>query len=119
MTSVYKTINTMKQTDNERLAAYWTQAQPAVAAFVGSVVPDFHQAEEILQRVSVVLVRKFLEYDPRHSFIAWAICVAKFEILYFRRQHATDRHFFDTEIIEKIAASHERLHLSIKANAMP
>lgn len=102
-------MDTMKQQDNERLAACWTAAQPAVGAFIGSVVPNFHQAEEILQRVAVVLVRKFAEYDPRLSFVAWAISVAKYEILYFRRQHATDRHYFDTQTIEKIAAGHERL----------
>lgn len=103
------TMSMMNQKENEQLAARWTAVQPVVGAFIGSVVGDFHQAEEILQRVAVVLVRKFAEYDPKQSFAAWAISVAKFEILYFRRQHATDRHYFDTQTIEKIAAGHQKL----------
>lgn len=94
---------------SQELAAHWTAAQRTVGAFIGTLVPDFHQAEEVLQRVAVTLVRKFPEYDRRQPFVAWAIGVAKFEVLYYRRQHATDRHRFDDELLGRIAASYQRL----------
>ena len=36
----------------EDFAARWTAAQPAIAAFVRSLVPDLTSAEEVLQRVA-------------------------------------------------------------------
>lgn len=94
---------------SERCAALWTAAQPTVAAFVRTLMPDFQQAEEILQRVAVMLVRKFDDYDSRRPFAAWAIGFAKNEVLYFRRQQATDKHLFDDTLVEKIAVTYEQL----------
>jgi RNA polymerase sigma-70 factor (ECF subfamily) len=72
------------------------------------LVPDFQQAEEVLQRVAVALVRKFDQYDSNRPFAAWAIGVAKYEVLYYRRERATDRHVFNDEIVEGIALSYQR-----------
>lgn len=99
----------MDQERNEELARLWTGAQRAVGAYILSLVPDFHEAEEILQRVAVVLVRKFAQYDPKVPFVAWAIRVAQYEVLYHRRQRATDRHVFDDRLIEQVTESHVRL----------
>jgi RNA polymerase sigma-70 factor, ECF subfamily len=92
----------------EQFTALWTAAQPTLAAFIRTLVPDFQQAEEVLQRVAVTLVRKFDQYDQGRSFPAWAVGVAKFEVLYYRRQRATDKHVFDDELVEKIALSYQQ-----------
>src|SRR5947209_2666581 len=99
----------MDQRRSEQFTALWTAAQRSVGAYIFSLVPDFHEAEEVLQRVAVVLVRKFEEYDRRVPFVAWAIRAARYEVLYHRRQRATDRHVFDDELVERITATHERL----------
>jgi RNA polymerase sigma-70 factor, ECF subfamily len=92
----------------ERFAILWAEALPALSAFVRSVVPDFQQAEEILQRIAVTLVRKFDQYDAARSFGAWAIGFAKYEVLYYRRERATDKHLFDDELVERIAVGYQR-----------
>lgn len=91
----------------EQFAILWVRAQPALAAFIRSLIPDVQQAEDVLQRVAATLVRKFDQYDASRSFAAWAIGVAKFEVLYFRRERATDRHVFNDEIVESIARSYQ------------
>jgi RNA polymerase sigma-70 factor, ECF subfamily len=93
----------------EEFAARWTAAQPSIAAFVRSLVLDSTSAEEVLQRVAVALVRRYERYDPNRPFVAWAIGMAKFEVLYFRRQRAADKHIFDDELVEKIADSFQTL----------
>src|SRR3954468_19026633 len=35
--------------DNDRFTRHWTQAQPVVASYINSMVPDFHAAEDLLQ----------------------------------------------------------------------
>jgi RNA polymerase sigma-70 factor (ECF subfamily) len=93
----------------EQFAALWTAAQPTIAAFIRMLVPDYQQADEVLQRVAVALVRKFDSYDPSRPFGAWAVGVAKYEVLYFRRERATDRHLFGDEIVEQLASRYEVL----------
>jgi len=91
----------------QELAVYWTKAQPVVAAFISSVVPSFHDVDDILGRVAVVLVQKFDRYDRQRSFAAWAIGIAKYEIFNHRRERAYDRHIFDAEAIEQLAGAYE------------
>ena len=100
-------MNRPTQEQSEQLAALWTQAQPVVSAYIRTLLPDFHQAEEVLQRVAVTLVRKFEAYDSDKPFIPWAIGFARFEVLRYRRDHATDRHQFDSDIIERVAELYE------------
>jgi RNA polymerase sigma-70 factor, ECF subfamily len=93
----------------EEFAALWAKDNARIAAFVRSLTPNFQQAEEILQRVAVTLVRKFDQYDRGRPFAAWAIGIARNEVLYFRRQWATRRHLFDDELLGQLAASYQRL----------
>jgi RNA polymerase sigma-70 factor (ECF subfamily) len=97
----------MQSHQAEQFAALWTAAQPTIAGFVRMLIQDYQQADEVLQRVAVTLVRKFDQYDQSRSFTAWAIGVAKFEVLYFRRERATDRHLFGDEIVDQIASRYE------------
>jgi len=97
----------MQPEQAENFAALWTAAQPTISAFIRTLIVDYQQADEVLQRVAVALVRKFDQYDPSRPFGAWAIGVAKYEALYFRRQRATDKHLFSDEIVEQIANRYE------------
>jgi RNA polymerase sigma-70 factor (ECF subfamily) len=97
----------MQPQQAEQFAALWTTAQPTIAAFIRMLIPDYQQAEEVLQRVAVTLVRKFDQYDPARPFGAWAVGVAKYEVLYYRRERATDKHLFGDEIIDQIASRYE------------
>lgn len=99
----------MNLQQTEELAVLWTKAQPTVAAFIGSLLTDFHQAEDVLHQVAVILVRKFADYDRQQPFVAWAIGIARLEVLKHRRQFATDRHQFDEALIGQVAAEYTRI----------
>jgi RNA polymerase sigma-70 factor (ECF subfamily) len=93
----------------EKFASLWTTAQSTIASFIRTLVPDYQQADEVLQRVAVTLVRKFDQYDESRSFAAWAVGFAKYEVLYYRRERATDKHLFGDDIVEQIASRYELL----------
>lgn len=95
--------------DTEEFAALWAKSHSTIAAFVRSLTPRADQAEEILQRVAVTLVRKFGDYDRERAFSAWAIGVAKNEVLYYRRQRATDKHMFNDDLVHQIATSYQAI----------
>ena len=94
---------------SERLAILWTKAQPFVAAYITSLIPDFHRAEDVLQQVAVILVRKFDQYDPAQPFLPWALGIARREVLKQQRQRARDRHVFSDDFAETLGAVCEEM----------
>jgi RNA polymerase sigma-70 factor (ECF subfamily) len=98
---------------HERFTRYWTEAQPIVASFIGSLVPDFTAAEDLLQEVAVVLLRKFPEYDESRPFVAWALGVARLEILMLRRTQARSLLCFQPELAETLSAAYEEMVLEL------
>lgn len=99
----------MSMNRNEQLAMHWTRAQPTVAAFITALVGDFNDAEDILQQTAVALVRKFDDYDPDRPFIAWAIGIARLQVLKYRRDQAVERRRFSDAMIDQIAATYDEM----------
>jgi RNA polymerase sigma-70 factor, ECF subfamily len=103
----------------EEIAWQWTASLPSVAAYIRSFTHDFHDAQDILQDVSMAVVRKYAEYDQNKPFVAWAIGIARNELLAYRRRKSVYRQFFDDECFEKIgeafAAAEEDLDPVLEA----
>jgi RNA polymerase sigma-70 factor (ECF subfamily) len=95
-----------------RFATLWTQAQTSVFAVISATVTNFADAEDVLQRVSSIAVSKFDDFDidgDAKAFVAWAIAIARFEILRHFRDRATDRHEYIAESLEQIARAFEEI----------
>ncbi|MEM1297130.1 MAG: sigma-70 family RNA polymerase sigma factor [Verrucomicrobiota bacterium] len=84
----------------------WTQAQPAVMAFIRSVTPQLADAEDILQETARQVASRFDEYDPERPFGAWAMGVAKYKVMEWRRCQKKAALLFDEEAIEAIHFSY-------------
>lgn len=83
----------------------WTQAQPAVAAYVRAVVRDTHVAKDIVQETALVLLRKFDQWDSSREFLPWALGFAKFELLSHRRDSVRSRLVFDDTLLDAVTES--------------
>ncbi len=91
----------------EEIAVLWTKAQPAISAFVSSIIPDFQDSDDILQQVAVAVIKNYDKYDKNRPFIAWAIGIAKNEALMYHRKKSQHKIIFATEVIQKIATIYE------------
>jgi RNA polymerase sigma-70 factor (ECF subfamily) len=69
----------------------YTRAQLSLRRFVTAHVPDFHEAEDTLQKVALVLWKNYSEFTGTGSFESWAFSVAHKEILHARRNSARRR----------------------------
>jgi RNA polymerase sigma-70 factor (ECF subfamily) len=78
-------VTVMDQQASEQLARLWTESQPVVAAYILSIVPNFHQAEDVLQQVAVALVGEFERFDASRPFLPWALGIARNMALKSRR----------------------------------
>ena len=85
-----------------RFTQLWTEAQPAVAAYVRAIVRDSHTSKDIVQNTAVVLLRKFEQWDSEREFLPWALGFAKFEVLAHRRDVARNRLMFDDALLDAI-----------------
>ena len=77
------------------VARLWTLAQPAVSAFIASMVRNIHARDDILQDVAVAVLDSFGSYDPSRPFVAWAIGVARNQVRLYLRRQSRDRLSFD------------------------
>ena len=94
----------LSEHEQERFMHLWTTAQPAVAGYVRSVIRDAAAAKDVLQETSLVLFRRFAEYDEQRPFLGWALGVAKFQVLSHRRDAARDLLRFDPALLEQFTA---------------
>lgn len=90
-------------TDHDQFLALLASAQPGMQRFVCAQIPNMHDAEDVLQKATVLLWRKFPEYREGTSFKAWAIQVARYEVLHARRSYARSKCVFTDELIDRIA----------------
>lgn len=83
-----------------RFTQLWTEAQPTVSQYVASLIRDQWAVRDIVQNTSLALLRKFSDYDVSRPFLAWALGMAKFEILGHRRDSARNRMVCDSEFLD-------------------
>lgn len=62
-----------------------------------------HQADDLLQNVACVLLAKISAYDPSRPFGAWAMGIARLEVLKWRQQRARRREVLSEEAIDLLA----------------
>jgi RNA polymerase sigma-70 factor (ECF subfamily) len=64
----------------------WTQAQPAVSAFVHALAGDRALRDEVLQEVALSVLESFGSYDDARPFLPWVLGIARREVANARRR---------------------------------
>jgi RNA polymerase sigma-70 factor, ECF subfamily len=95
----------LSELDQERFMRLWTASQPAVANFVHALVRDHDAARDVLQDTALVIFRRFEEYDGERPFVAWALGIARFQVMGLQRDAARCLVVFDDEVLEKFTDS--------------
>jgi RNA polymerase sigma-70 factor (ECF subfamily) len=88
----------------------WTLAQPAVSAFITSVVRDFRDRDDVLQDVAVAVIESFGRWDPERPFVAWAIGVARNQVGLYLRRRRREQHVLE---FDPKRLTHCRLHFPL------
>ncbi|MBI1370825.1 MAG: sigma-70 family RNA polymerase sigma factor [Planctomycetes bacterium] len=90
-------------------ARLWVKSQPALAAYVRSMVHQRADAEDLIQNIAAEAMVDFKSFDRGASFTAWVMGIARYRILNYYRTARRDRHIFDAPSMERLAEAHERL----------
>ena len=100
------------QLDGHTLAVQtlFVQHQQAVLAYVLSIEPDLHEAQEIVQETFVTASRKAATFVVGTNFLAWACAIARFNALHFQRTRSRRNARLADDVIEMLAEhGHEDL----------
>ena len=79
------------------------QNQRRIFLYVMSLVPDWNDAEEIIQETNLILWREFARFQPGTNFAAWACKVALHQVLAWRKRVRRDRLEFSPVFLEAVA----------------
>jgi RNA polymerase sigma-70 factor (ECF subfamily) len=80
----------------------YTGIQRRLFGYVLSHIPNPSDAEDIVQETIVAMWSRFSEYEPGTNFAAWALCVARYQILTYRKKRTGKGRIFSEQAIEVI-----------------
>lgn len=90
-------------------AEYLRQTQARLYGYLHSLVPDVTDADDLMQQTTLVLWKKFADYDRQRSFFAWACGIARLEVANFVRSRGRRRRYFSDGLNLLLIETHEEL----------
>lgn len=79
----------------------FTSHQSRIYSFIVSLVPNFNEADDIMQETSKMMWTKFDEYKVGTDFVAWGIKIAHFRILEYRRNKKSQQKIQFTDTLDQ------------------
>jgi len=76
--------------------------QRRINSYILSLVPNFHDADDIMQETITVMWRKFEGFEVGTDFAGWGLKVAYYCILNFRKNKAKDKLVFSENIFQQL-----------------
>ena len=71
--------------------------------YIGSLLPNQDDADDVFQRVSIILWQKFDSFREDSSFLGWACGIAFYEVRNFLRVQSRNRLVFNDDLLASIA----------------
>jgi RNA polymerase sigma-70 factor (ECF subfamily) len=87
----------------KQLMLLMTQHQRRIFSYIYTLVPERHDAEDILQETSLVICEKFDQFQPGTDFAAWACQIAYWEVRRARQKFARSKVLFNQDVVDSIA----------------
>ncbi|MFT5465051.1 MAG: RNA polymerase sigma-70 factor (ECF subfamily) [Verrucomicrobiales bacterium] len=94
-------------TSEEQFVRLFAANERHLRGFVRSTGLGWTEVDDVIQTVSLVMWRKWDQFDPESDFMRWARVIARFEVLKARRKFARDRHIFRDDLQQLLADAAE------------
>ncbi len=77
---------------------YLRRDQARLYGYIHSLVRDLSDADDLFQQTSLILWRKFGEFDHTRRFFSWACGIARLEVANFLRSRGRQRLYFSDDL---------------------
>jgi RNA polymerase sigma-70 factor, ECF subfamily len=92
-----------REQQTEQFVGLFAQSQYEIHGYILALVHNWADADDVMQATSIVLWRKFDQFQPGTNFVAWACQTARLEVNNFRRVKGRDRLMFDDSLLQSLA----------------
>src|SRR5215469_17587546 len=97
--------------EHDQFIERFIRSQDRIYAYVVTLLPNRTDAEEVFQQTSLVLWKKWQQFDPARDFVAWACGIAHYEVRNFLRKHKDKaRVYLSEDIMEEMTRVRLELH---------
>ncbi len=80
----------------------YMSVQRRLYGYVMSSIPNPSDADDIVQETVSIMWSEFDKFQPGTNFAAWALCVARYQILTYRKQITKKKRVFSEQAMEAI-----------------
>ena len=87
----------------ERFMRLFLRTERRIYGLILSMTANWTDADDILQETTAVMWRKFDEFQPGTDFAAWALSIARFQVMAHRKRRAVQRKRLSDETVELLA----------------
>lgn len=87
----------------EEFVGQLTACQGKLYGYIMSLLPDPHQAKDVLQETNLVIWRKASEFERGTEFGAWVSRIAFYQVMAHRSRQKRDRHVYSDETVALLA----------------
>lgn len=94
--------------ETEEFIRQFTRHERQIRYYIGSLVANKSDVDDIMQEASSQLWRKYDQYDAARPFLPWAMKFAYNAVRTYRQKLGTRHKYFSDELIESLAAVHEK-----------
>lgn len=91
----------------EKFLHLWTLIQGRVYAYILSHWPNRSDADDIMQETISIMWKKYDTYKPGTDFLAWAVTIAKYVLMTFRKKQNNNPIKFNDEAIKLLEEKSE------------
>lgn len=99
----------MQNSDSREFVRLMTRDERKLYSYILTLVPDWNDADDVLQETNVRLWEEFDKYVSGTNFLAWARRIAYYEVLTRRKRTKRSKLIFSEQLLEKLSSEAEEL----------
>lgn len=105
---------------DEAFQRLYADHQKRIYTYIGAFLLQPNDIDEVMQETSIILWRKFAQFEPGTNFDRWAYRIAYYEVLRFLRNRPPERLSLSEEALEALALDRQDLtgHLEQRRGAL-
>jgi RNA polymerase sigma-70 factor (ECF subfamily) len=90
--------------DHRRFLKHFVAGERVLTGYLLAATGDLHDAEDLLQEVSIALWESFDRYDEKRPFAAWALGIARHKVLDWRERRGRKETVLALDVLEAIGS---------------
>lgn len=92
----------MDNARHEQFAQSFLKHQDRVYGHIVTMLPNRHDAEDVFQQTSLILWRKWEQFEPQRDFLAWACGIARNEVRNFLLRRGRERVVLGERLMDEV-----------------